>query len=318
MKADIGTRETITVAVDGFYLRGTYHRPLHRRTDEVEGMTNGASRTGILFLNTGWQPRAGTGNGSVYWADSFANIGYPSIRLDMPGLGDSEGDLPASVVEFISHINAGGHTAVLCHAIESLIRRFGLSGAVLVGHCAGAVSALYAAEENELNVRGLILLDPYFHLQSIATQPLKSSWFWPTRAVKRLQVSCDNTWRHLLLWAYRTQPGNHLQTMHDYVRYLRMRGRQETLPKNANLRLIRTFTQLASEGLPMLLFTAPPDKPKVGEFDYFRFFQMTAYNSIVLRPVEGTDHFFVKGDGKESVRALTEQWLRAFFPLSGC
>jgi hypothetical protein len=64
----------------------------------------------------------------------------------------------------------------------------------------------------------------------------------------------------------------------------------------------------------MLVFTAPSPSPKLGQFDYLRYLHITAYSSIVVNPVEGTDHFFVKGDGKETVRAHTERWLRGCFP----
>jgi hypothetical protein len=49
------------------------------------------------------------------------------------------------------------------------VERFTLSGIVLVGHCAGTVSALHAGSVCQ-NVRGLVLLDPYFHLQKANPQ----------------------------------------------------------------------------------------------------------------------------------------------------
>lgn len=312
MRADIGTREAITVVVGGICLRGTYHRPPNKRAGTLPG-GDANNHIGILFLNPGWQPRAGLGDGAVYWADSFAKIGYPSFRLDMPGLGDSDGDLPKNALELVCHIDAGGHAAILSHAVRNLVQRFGLSGAVVVGHCAGAVSALYAAADSDTNVRGLVLLDPYFHLrQGIAQPPMSSPR--PMRIVRQLQSAYGRKRQHLRDWVLRTQLGGCLQTMHDYVRYLRQRARRHTLPKNANLRLIRTWNRLATAGLPMLVFTAPPPKPRLGEFDYFRYFRTTAYSSIVVNPVEGTDHYFVKGDGKETVCAHTERWLRACFP----
>ena len=231
----------------------------------------------------------------------------------MPGLGDSDGDLPQNALELVGHIDAGGHVAVLSHAVRNLVQRFGLSGAVVVGHCASAVSALDAAAESDTGVRGLVLLDPYFHLRQEISQPSMSSP-WPIRVVRQLQSTWDHKWQRLRDWVVRTQLGGHLQTMHDYVKYLLRCSRRDALPKNANLRLIRTWKRLASAGLPMLVFTAPPPKPMLGEFDYFRYLRTTAYSSIVLNPVEGTNHFFVKGDGKETVRAHTERWLRACFP----
>jgi pimeloyl-ACP methyl ester carboxylesterase len=47
--------------------------------------------------------------------------------------------------------------------VNQLVKRFGLSGVVFFGHCAGAVSALYAGAASS-DCKGLILLDPYFHV----------------------------------------------------------------------------------------------------------------------------------------------------------
>ncbi len=309
MRTDIGTREIITVAADGVCLRGTYHKP----SSNTLPAGDANNPIGILFLNPGWLPRSGLGESLVYWADSFAKIGYPSFRLDMPSLGDSNGDLPQRVEEFVYYLTAGGHAAVLSHAIRNLVRRFGLSGAVVVGLCSGAVSALYAAGDTDNDVKGLILLDAYFDLPE-ETAHLSTYSPLSARIPRQFQSTWDEKWTDLRFWLMRTKPGGILHAMRDYVRYLRFRGKRHTLPKNANRRLVHTWERLASTGLPMLIFTAPSQKPRWGQFDYFRYFRVAAYNSIVFKPVEGTDHSFHRGDGKETVRAHTERWLRACFP----
>src|SRR6202034_2178754 len=57
---------------------------------------------GVLFLNPLSTPRALIGDTAVYWASSFAAQGYPSLRIDLPGLGDSYGELPKDLLTFIN------------------------------------------------------------------------------------------------------------------------------------------------------------------------------------------------------------------------
>ena len=72
MKLATERRELITL--DGFdvLLRGTYHKP---------AATMPPSTIGIVFLNSLSLPRASTGDSAVYWADSFAEGGFPSFSL---------------------------------------------------------------------------------------------------------------------------------------------------------------------------------------------------------------------------------------------
>src|SRR5580698_10178202 len=134
LKNAIETRELITLDGLGIVLRGTYHK-----TPQVD--LNKRKCIGVLFLNSLSPTRAATGDSAVYWADSFAEYGYPSFRIDLPGFGDSDGDTPTDLVNFI---NTGGYTSVVALKIKELVERFNLLGVVMVGHCSGAVSALCA------------------------------------------------------------------------------------------------------------------------------------------------------------------------------
>jgi pimeloyl-ACP methyl ester carboxylesterase len=114
-------------------------------------------------------PRAATGDSAVYWADSFADCGYPSFRFDLEGLGDSDGNPPARVLDFLARANTGSYASQISNITTNIVKSFDLSAVLLMAHCAGTVSALYgAATSNE--VKGLVLLDPYFHLQDFKMQ----------------------------------------------------------------------------------------------------------------------------------------------------
>jgi len=296
MNEAIETRELITLDGLDVLLRGTYHRPHARASNSSTAMSE-RSRIGILFLNSLTLPRAATGDSAVYWADAFAERGYPSFRIDLPGLGDTDGALPIDLLDFI---NKGGYASIASAKVKELVEHFDLSGVVIVGHCAGAVSAIYTAATCK-ECRGLILMDPYFH-QKQAIRP------------KIRQGLSD--------WALRSKVGGFLSNIYALLKDVSLLVRGNTLPKNANRPLLSRWKELASTGLPVLIFKAPSPKapgtkPRVGEFDYLKHVLKLAgrKSQVAVKLIEGTDHSFANRTGRASVRQHTERWLNVCFPL---
>src|ERR1039458_1468342 len=138
MKQTLRTRALITLNRTDVKLRATYHKPADRwDVDDLQATAIG--RIGVVLINALSTPRAGLGDSMVYWAEAFANCGYPSFRFDLPGLGDTCGKIP---MELLTFITKGGYASVFTDKVKELVEGFGLSGVVIVGHCAGAVTAL--------------------------------------------------------------------------------------------------------------------------------------------------------------------------------
>jgi len=289
MTCEIGTRELIELDGLGVRLRGTYHRAPQRAAMQ--------DRVGVLFVNSLSLPRAASGDSAVHWADAIAAFGYPSFRVDLPGLGDSEGHATTDLLDFI---NAGGFTSVAAAVVKQLVQRFSLSGVILFGHCAGSVSALYAGAASP-ECRGLILLDPYFHLPQAKRPKLREE---------------------LSDWARRSKLGRLLSNAYDHVRSLALLARGNAPPPNANAQLLARWKQVASAGMPALLLKAPGikaqgAKPRVGEFDYMDYIVELAgkKSRVAAEFVEGADHSFANRKGRDEVERHIEQWLAANFPL---
>jgi pimeloyl-ACP methyl ester carboxylesterase len=314
MMESIETRELIRVRARGSVLRGTYHRA--RETSSGEAIcVDVKNRIGILFLNPGVLPRAATGDSAVYWAESFAKLGYPSFRVDLPGFGDSDGEIPREVLDFQTAVNRGGYASHLSSAAENLVERFHLSGVVLFGHCAGAVSALYAATMTQ-RLKGLVLLDPYFQVQQKITNRNVLSR-WNMHIIRRIERSVapsvsNRCWRAEaeLLWQ--------LKKIYHRLKQFCHLERSEGLPGNANLPLIRCWNQLESARLPLLVLRSRAASQKSGEFDYLsdRQSSLRANSRAVVRLIDGTTHSFAEGQGKVAVREYVEQWLRESFPIN--
>jgi alpha-beta hydrolase superfamily lysophospholipase len=234
----------------------------------------------------------------VHWADSIAEHGYPSFRIDLPGLGDSEGQ---ASTDLLDSINAGGFANIGAAVARQLVERFGLSGVVVFGHCAGSVSALFAGAASA-DCMGLILLDPYFHLPQ----------------AKRPRVR-----QQLSDWARRSRIGSSLSNGYDRVRNFRLLLRRNAPPGNANVELLARWKQVATAGMPILLLKAPGikaqgSKPRVGEFDYIDYVVKLAgrKNRVAVDFVKGADHSFANYKGREEVERHIAEWLAAQFPLA--
>jgi pimeloyl-ACP methyl ester carboxylesterase len=291
MQTAIETRELISVNVDGICLRGTYHKAGDQGTGSRPGLDE--NRIGVLFLNSRFMPRASGGNAAVDWTDSFAKCGYPSFRFDLPGLGDSYGDLPIKALDLAHLVSTGYYAPFVSATTKNLTERFNLSGVVLMGHCAGAVSAIYAAAESK-HVKGVIALDPCFYVQAPEHAEIQE------RIRRRARGS---------------KLGGELTKVYRRLQKLRLFVKRNALPGNANLPLIRCWSQVASIGVPMLILNARAAAAKVWEFDYLADLQKSSgpRSRVAIKFIEGCNHSFA--DGLGAVRRHTEQWLHACFPL---
>jgi pimeloyl-ACP methyl ester carboxylesterase len=250
-----------------------------------------------MFLNALFHPRAANADSGVYWADSFAESGYPTFRVDLPGLGDSFGVIPNDLLRFI---NDGGYSSITCSKAKELAQSFGLSGTVMFGHCAGATTAIYAASECK-ECKGLILLDPYFNLPKALTSKLRPE---------------------LVHWARRSKVGALLRATYDRIREAPGAFRKDALPANANHGFVSRWRKVVSSGVPILILRSPEpaalgsSKLRAGNFDYLAYILSFAVssNQVIIRTIDETDHSFANRAGRVCVREQVEKWLGEFFP----
>jgi alpha-beta hydrolase superfamily lysophospholipase len=108
-----------------------------------------ADQAGIcaVFLNSGAIRRIGPGRMYVSLARRWAERGVPSLRLDLAGIGDSEGDAArlADVAEFYEPPFAGQISA----ALDTLTARLASRSFLLLGLCSGGYWAFEVALSDE-------------------------------------------------------------------------------------------------------------------------------------------------------------------------
>jgi pimeloyl-ACP methyl ester carboxylesterase len=299
VKAAIETREVVTLSAGGICLRGTHHKPKDPTGDSTPG--SGEKDTGLLIVTGLADPRAGCGDCAVHWADGLAECGYRCFRVDLPGLGDSDGEVARTEADFMFSINSGFFSDSVCGITDQLMERFRLREMLIIGHCSGAVTAIYSAAANK-RIAGLILLDPYFHLQeSEVKKDSLLNWHW--RIIGKLVGNASAR-------AFAVK-------LHSSVRNF-YRRRMKAL-ENPNLPLIHSWNQLTARRLPILILRSPTSLPKQGEPDFIGDLQRPSNHdcSISIKLVQGATHDFATRDAREAVVGYAQEWLSAFVSLQG-
>ena len=142
----------------------------------------------VLFLNAGLIHRVGPNRMYVDMARHLAGRGFPSVRYDMSGIGDSDrSPVERSYVEQT--------VADITEAMDDLESRFGAKRFVLIGLCTGAYSALAAAPGDE-RVVGCVLIDGYayptrkYRLKNLVWKT-SQPWRWKRYALRMLGLGTN-------------------------------------------------------------------------------------------------------------------------------
>ncbi len=162
--------DALTIVCEGSRLMGIVSRPPR----ETPGQD-----VGVVIIVGGPQYRAGSHRQFVQLARVLAETGYPVLRFDCRGMGDSEGEA-RSFEQTGADIGA---------AIDALQRAApAMRRVVLWGLCDGASAALlYVHEHSDPRVAGLALLNPWVrseaslaktHVKHYYRQRLAERAFW--------------------------------------------------------------------------------------------------------------------------------------------
>jgi uncharacterized protein len=113
---------------------------------------------GIVLLSPGIKSRVGPHRLYIRMAQAFARMGFPVLRFDFYGLGDSEGELrDCSHSDLHTEIQLGRYVQDANAAIDCIRTRTGVSRVIVGGLCGGALTGLLSGAEND-NVAGLLAL----------------------------------------------------------------------------------------------------------------------------------------------------------------
>jgi pimeloyl-ACP methyl ester carboxylesterase len=150
----------------------------------------------VILFNAGIVPRLGPNRLNVRLARALAESGFPVLRFDLSGRGDSA---PARGMESFEK------QAVidLRAAMDALAQRSGAHRFLIMGICSGAENAYHTALVDE-RIVGLSLLDPY-HYPTLRTHLIR----YKHRAKVHggvVKASLSWLWLRMLPWLGRKQP----------------------------------------------------------------------------------------------------------------
>lgn len=129
-------------------LRGIMHRP-----------DRAPRGVGVILLCPGYKHRVGQTRLYVHIARSLCSHGYPVLRFDFHGLGESDGEIRRCLFgEFWRFIETGGFVSDTVAAVDFFRSGAKTGKVVLMGLCGGAITGLIAGAEDP-RVDGLILIN---------------------------------------------------------------------------------------------------------------------------------------------------------------
>lgn len=145
----IGERQAVVFRNrDGLRLFGILHRP---------GGVPGKD-IGVIFLSPGVKSRVAPHRLYNKMTESLLKQGYPVLRFDFYGLGDSEGELPErQLADLYATVQDGRYVDDTLCAMDWMQEQLGLNRFVLAGLCGGAITGLMAAGQDR-RARGILAL----------------------------------------------------------------------------------------------------------------------------------------------------------------
>jgi len=303
-------RQLLSVRYETHRLAVTHHAPA------------GPSAAALVFPNFGYVPRSGQAGIAARICDEVARRGVHGLRVDMPALGDSEGELPEYLPEWAEGVRAGSLAAPVLAAIADFRQRLGIERVILGGLCAASITALYAFNEHPNSLCGLVLLEPeLFTGESVARQDeatdgrrsdrrSTSGWFRIMSSAHRVFTG----WGWMRVITGENESARGLPLPRGLVRRLFL-IQKDSLPARTNLPLVAAWQTAIRCRIPMLVMTAHGGMRElffervnlVVAPDYVKL--VGAGRAIEHVRVPGTNHNFTAGKAIDCVTAEVVKWV---------
>jgi len=247
-------------------------------------------RFGVLVVVGGPQYRAGSHRQFVLMARQLAAAGYPVLRFDHRGIGDSDG-AARSFEDLDDDLRA---------ALDTLHAQCpGLAGTVIFGLCDAASAALmYCAGDARL--KGLILANPWVHSEAGAARAYVRHYYWQ-RLLQR------GFWRKVLAGEFDLRG-----SLSDFAGKL-LASRRSPSDRRRESFQRRMLAGLESFRGDVLLLMSGRDLT-AAEFDDLsradeRWRRALGRDRVSVRRYDRADHTFAAADSFAESMADCRQWL---------
>jgi pimeloyl-ACP methyl ester carboxylesterase len=263
--------------------------------------TRASQRTGVVFLNAGLVHRVGPNRLYVVLARRFAALGYPCLRFDHSGIGDSPAadDGRPFGERFVEEVRAAMDWFAAAHECE----RF-----VLVGLCSGTLTAFHTALVDH-RVNGLLLLTAL--LQDPSTVPPEVVAEASDRRVARSYVTAKATsstaWKRVL-----TGQANYRNVLQTGARLVTRQPRPRSVDPDV-ARVIADLSALVNRGVRVKFVFAEPTTV----LEYFRMTleaDVTELPLVDLTVMKRSDHTFSRQEDQKRLADAVSAWLAGTSP----
>lgn len=263
---------------------------------------NSRKRYGVVVVVGGPQYRVGSHRQFVLLARFLAERGFPTLRFDYAGMGDSDGE----VGNFLK-INDD----IACSIDQIYERTPGLDGVILWGLC-DAASAIMMYGYKDERVAGMVLLNPWARTDAGMAKTYLRHYY--------LKKLVDKTfWKHLV-----TGKLNFLSSVSDFFSTLReSRGSTNLDHVNENQGerdSTDSFISLMEAGLTnykgRVLFIFSGDDLTAREFrdlvdSSSRWRRLLKSTRVQTRELIEANHTFSKNEWRRQVEDWTVAWIEA-------
>lgn len=248
-----------------------------------------ARRTAVVIVVGGAQYRVGSHRQFVLLARHVAAAGYPVLRFDLPGMGDSPG-------AFTPFEDTTPHIAAALDALQAECP--GVNRVVLWGLCDGAsASLLYVQATADPRVAGLALLNPWVRSEASLAKARVKHYY-------RQRLQEPAFWRKLLGGGVGREA---------------LRGLQHNLQKMLRpVIMTQSFQERMAEGWhrfpgPILLLLSERDLTAQEFSDHAstdkRWAHALSRQGLSRHQLKGADHTCSNPGSSRQVEALMVDWL---------
>jgi pimeloyl-ACP methyl ester carboxylesterase len=268
----------------------------------TRGVTREGRAPGVVFATAGIVHRVGPNRLYVRLARRLAEDGVASLRFDLSGIGDS--GPRADALPY-----AESSVAEMREAMDALARETGVQRFVLVGLCAGTLTAFRTALQDE-RVSGLVLLSPL--LEDPATIPddvvaetleRKIAHDYSTRKIRD-----PSSWLKLLRGG-----ANYANIARVATATLRRPFVRSVPPRPGVTEALERIDRLARRRLEALLVFSEG----TGVYQYYRstlerpLARLEHADRVRVETLASSDHNFTALANQQAVQTLVIEWLQS-------
>jgi exosortase A-associated hydrolase 1/exosortase A-associated hydrolase 2 len=293
--------------------RATHQRPIvfACQSDELAGVYHAGapgsdSRRGVVIVVAGGpQYRVGAHRQFVHLARKLAAIGYPVLRFDLRGMGDSTG----------AYLGYQQSSSDIRAAVDALLQQEpGIQEVVLFGECESASGILFYAWRDS-RIKGIALVNPWVRTEEGRAQVIVKHYYGERlRSVEfwRKVFSGQFDWRGSL-----KSLG---QTLAAFYRGKRAFARSRSADDAVDIEGLplpeKTAAGLRRYGGQVLLLMSGRDYI-AQEFDEVTS-ESRAWEGLLQGPrlrrhdVAGADHTFSRAEWKDEASTAVTDWLKSW------